>query len=82
MGAFSIGGEHGQLDNDHSWWQPNSGKIQMDYMMERTDLALESLFPAKTAAKWGEKWRENMNLSGNDVYWVLDSFLLYLYLQP
>ena len=56
MGAFSIGGEHGQLDNDHSWWQPNSGEIQMNYMMERTDLALESLFPASTAAKWGEKW--------------------------
>ena len=56
MGSFSIGGEHGQLDNDHSWWQPNSGKIQMNYMNERTDLALESLFPAKTAAKCAETY--------------------------
>ena len=69
MGTFSIDGEYGQLDNDHSWWAANTGDIQMNYMNERTDLALQALFPEKTASNWGERWakmRVDMNRIKND----------------
>ena len=69
MGAFSIGGEYGQLDNDHSWWTANSGEVQMNKMNERTDLVLEGLFPEKTADNWGLRWanlRTKMNQIKNN----------------
>ena len=61
MGAFSIGGEYGQLDNDHSWWTADSDEIQMNKMNERTDLALEGLFPQKTSDNWGLRWANESN---------------------
>ena len=68
MGAFSIGGEYGQLDNDHAWWTDDSADIQMAKMEERTSLVLNGLFAGKgeTASNWANKW-DNFRSSARDL---------------
>ena len=58
MGAFSIGGQYGQLDETHDWWNANSAETQMNKMNDRTAAVLEGLFPGKgkTASNWASKW--------------------------
>ena len=67
MGAFSIGGEYGKLDEPPTeWWSADVAVTQMQKMDERTAAVLDGLFPGKgnTASNWANKWsrmRDDMN---------------------